>query len=455
MKKKLHFTMASVLLMAIVACETSPVQTVELPPAIQTEPMQASDTAVPSDTPLPLPTDTSTPLPSPTDTPTETPTLTPTAWAGLPGDMKVMVQKEEEGDFFLYDQYGNELENLVELIDGEMYWYHVSPDSTKIIFTIEKSVGLYEYWLHDLAGGDPTKLFELQGQEPWLIWSPDNQKLFAYLHPTSGTQTFNYYLADLNGGEPILIQNVYYERWEVEWSPMGKYLGFVCEDGNLCLVDAETAALTNTGFKAGGDIQFTKDEEWVLWDDFQYYYQSGVITPMNIFSWKIGDPQMQQVATAKWLNSPTYPLWGKDSQSIYYTDMQGGEPVVMQVDSLGKNGKEIQRFDENMRLISMSPDGTKLGMRNIIILRLGTGRRRTANKYGYLNLADGKVVWVSIKKADKYASTFWAPDSKTFFIVDDKTLLAINTETGEVTTPEWAEWLKGVYGWELLIPGSD
>jgi hypothetical protein len=97
--------------------------------------------------------------------------MAPTAFAGFPGDMKVLVQTAEDGDWFQFHQQGCELENLSVKIPGEIDWFHTSPDTSKIIFLVEAGAGLFEYWLYDLAGGDPARLFELKGQDWVLLFS--------------------------------------------------------------------------------------------------------------------------------------------------------------------------------------------------------------------------------------------------------------------------------------------
>ena len=394
---------------------------------------------------------TSTPEPTAPPTPTSSPTPEATPFAGFV-DLRVIIQKETEGDYFLFDADGNQIANLSEGAPGKKVYYALSPDAQKLLFIVSTSkADPFQFWIADLNGGKPKILFEMAGQNPWVMWSPDNQRFLVILNSVNTTQEWQYYLKDLSDSEPLFVHKVYYTRYDAEWSPDGKYLGLLCDTSEICLVDPLTGEITNTKFKGGGDITFSPDGKRVIWDDFQYWYSLGIIYTMKIFAWQIGEDNFTQLTSGKWLDSPTYPIWSSDSQSIYYTDVVGGEPQLMQATLDGAAPRMIQNFEERIRLLSLSPDGKWLSIRNIRIVTEGGSRYLRYDHLGVIRTEDGQLTWTKVDAGETHSS-FWSPDGKFYIIQDLGKFTFLDLETGEFTVSDWLNWLGEYDNWIIVQP---
>lgn len=409
----------------------------------------ATFTASPSATITLTSTSTVTPSPTFTSTPTNTPTPSPTPFAGFI-DLRAIVQKEEGGDYLLFDSEGNELRNLTGGLEGTVYDWELSPDTRHMVVILEfPKPQPYQFWLVELNGGEPRLLFDLVCQDPWIYWSPDNTHFLAIVHSAMSTKEWLYHLASVAGGEPLLFQTVYYTRYDIEWSHDGSQIAFLCDNSHVCLLDTASGELTDTGFKAGGDLSYTEDDQWLLWDSFQYWYSLNVITKMQIFAWRIGDADFQQVATAAWLDSPTYPVWSKDGQYIYYTSIEAGVPYLMKIGVGGSGPESLYRFDQRVRLTSLSPDGKWLALRNIILVREGSFRYIRADKIGIIPVDGGAPVWVPVDAGSTHSS-FWTPDGKYYVIRDMGKYAFLEVETGTYSTPGWMDWVAGYYYFAVI-----
>lgn len=124
--------------------------------------------------------------------------------------------------YTISSQGGNPTLLLSNLKPAALDW---SPDGSKIVYS-DGQAGMYDLWVVDLSGGNPTRLTAEGGDKWGPAWSPDGE-LIAY---TDRNQAV--WIVPSTGGTPTQVDTGV-SSYSVRWSPSGRSIAYDALDGTV------------------------------------------------------------------------------------------------------------------------------------------------------------------------------------------------------------------------------
>jgi dipeptidyl aminopeptidase/acylaminoacyl peptidase len=246
-----------------------------------------------------------------------------------------------------------------------------SPDGQQILFTSDLA-GHPNLWKVRASGGWPIQLTQSDDRQYSATWSPDG-KWIVFQQDSAGNELWDLYATPSEGGEAINLTNTPAIReQDPHWSHDGKTIAFVYKpkDGtqyDIALLDWNTRKVKK------------------LTNERQPGYAWGVIA------------------------------WSDDDKTIYATRLNPPftDADVYQINVATGKTENLTSHQGSIRYLasSLSPDGTTLLL-------------SSDAKGGYMNIAllevaTGKVTWVTDLKWEAYSGSF-SPDGKRYtYIVNE------------------------------------
>jgi serine/threonine protein kinase len=224
---------------------------------------------------------------------------------------------------------------------------NLSPDETKVAYSIRQGVMTGDIWLQDLAGGTPSR-FWFGPDQPWggLVWSPNSTNVAFSTLKVEGPRFELYQKSASGAGKEEVLLHTGINTFATDWS----------RDGQLIVY-------SQTGDKTGDDLwllpvdengkpgkpnkylqtpsneiqgQFSPDGHWMAYasdefGQFQVYVQP---IPAN------GAPR--QISTA----GGSQPRWRRDGKELFYV-AAGGKlmAVAVKIDANFEKGSEQVVFE--------------------------------------------------------------------------------------------------------------
>lgn len=155
------------------------------------DPTETTAAALPTNTFLPEPTEAEVAALPPTDTPEPTATSEPTATftpspepTPFGGGPKIAFVSDRDGwdQIYVMNPDGSEVTQLT-FDEVHKSWPMWSPDGSKILYTADGGLGLYntalglDIWVMDADGSDQTNLTQNRFDDEDAVWSPDGNKI--------------------------------------------------------------------------------------------------------------------------------------------------------------------------------------------------------------------------------------------------------------------------------------
>jgi dipeptidyl aminopeptidase/acylaminoacyl peptidase len=102
----------------------------------------------------------------------------------------------------------------------------LSPDGTRVAVAVtDHALETRDIWIYDAKSGDRTRFTSEPGDENWLIWSSDGQRVVLN---SFGRERLDLFEATARGFEPhTVLLNDTVAKWPVSWSHDGRFLLFV------------------------------------------------------------------------------------------------------------------------------------------------------------------------------------------------------------------------------------
>ena len=201
----------------------------------------------------------------------------------------------------------------------------LSPDGRRLAVAI-KGAANPGVWLYELGRGTLTRLTEISGTVPWLIWTPDGKRL-TFPSLAGGAMDLYWMSADGSGIPERLIRGEIY-LWPGSWSPDGRVLAFTEVDPttgwDIWVLEIEgdrkARPFLQTPSNEGGAV-FSPDGRWLA-------YQSDEAGRAEIYVRPFPGPGgKSQIST----EGGTEPVWSRDGRELFYRN--GDKMIVAAVET--------------------------------------------------------------------------------------------------------------------------
>ena len=152
---------------------------------------------------------------------------------------------------------------------GSLYAPEVSPDGTKIVFTVE-SGATQNIWVMEKDGSNPQELAVNQGENIDPTWSPDGTEI-AFASSRSGDRQV--WVMNSDGSKPRQVTDLPNMGGRSSWSHDGQRLAFyagVVTDHNIFTIrvdGSDVQQLTEGGDNLGPS--YSPDGDWIAFTSFR------------------------------------------------------------------------------------------------------------------------------------------------------------------------------------------
>jgi eukaryotic-like serine/threonine-protein kinase len=215
-----------------------------------------------------------------------------------------------------------------------------------------------------MDGSERLQLTSTPMAAAWPRWSPDGKQIvFAALVPG---KPFHVYMISRDGGIPKQITNGTRDELLPSWAPDGNALFF----GNTVIPGGPPGTVSRLDLKTN-EISIVKGSEQTrspnLSPDGNYVAAISEANHVLLLDWKAGTRTELASMTAY------HPAWSRDSQYVYFSSTDHGEPVYCRVRIKDRKLERIISLKDIKRPISESwgnwtgldPNDAPLALRDI------------------------------------------------------------------------------------------
>ena len=167
------------------------------------------------------------------------------AWSPA-GDRIAYFSSVEGGDVWTMRPDGTDRRNLTRGSSFLSEYPTWSPDGARIAFNDHRD-GNFEIYAMAADGSGQTNLTNNRASDEWPSWSPDGSKI-AFRSQRDGNGEI--YVMNADGSEPVNVTRTPSHEDFPAWTPDGR-LGFVCQDGGLCVANADGSGRVALNVEAG------------------------------------------------------------------------------------------------------------------------------------------------------------------------------------------------------------
>jgi eukaryotic-like serine/threonine-protein kinase len=273
-----------------------------------------------------------------------------------------------------FDRTGKRIKTLGD--PREFFSIELSPDGRTLAASAPDSLGNYDLWLYDVAGGLSTRFTSDPGGEFYGVWSPDGRSIILNTTRKGHYDLFRG-LANSVGMEEALYTDDM-DKVPTSWSRDGKSLLYFTGGGSrseLFMLPLtpdgphqrlKPQPLLKTGFNEAFG-QFSPDGHWVV-------YSSDLTGQTEIYVTPLSQPGERHRISP---NGGAWPRWRRDGKELYYTAFDG----------------KLMATDTRISETNLEA-GTPHALLTI------TGYRPFAGGYPYEVSADGQRILTSIPIGD-------------------------------------------------------
>jgi eukaryotic-like serine/threonine-protein kinase len=240
---------------------------------------------------------------------------------------------------FWFDAAGKQGEAVLSET-ADFYWPILSPDASKLAFTLETN-GVGDIWVLDLARHTKTRITFGPQYSGWPIWWPDGKSIVFTYGPSGTMDSLYRQNADGTGSKEKLLETPGILETPASIAPDGRYIAYMRRDpkSNTALdiwalpmfpdksVDQKPFPVVATNFQ---DVtpSFSPDGKWLAYANNETGRMEVYIQPFPSGAGR------WQVSTAGGVR----PNWRKDGKELFFfsTDQQ-----VMAVD-VNQKGASLQ-----------------------------------------------------------------------------------------------------------------
>jgi Tol biopolymer transport system component len=212
----------------------------------------------------------------------------------------------------------------------------LSPDGERVAYSVQAGTRT-DIYVRRLAGGEPLNLTS-NLPDPvhhWPRWSPNGTLIAFVTTPRDAPTLFNGHSIQVipsSGGTPRQIASG--GRFGHTWSPNGKSVAFIRNNGiNIAALD-ESAPNLIANLTAPHSISWSPDGRWIAYvsGNFELLFSStqlGNIAPSSIGLLPVAGGEPHELTDKLTANSS--PVWSPDSKSILFLSNRGGSRDVFQL----------------------------------------------------------------------------------------------------------------------------
>ncbi len=343
---------------------------------------------------------------------------------------------------------------LTEDIPGDQYWPQWSPDGTAIAYASDGII----YRISAL-GGIPKRMAEPPNAESWLdfpVWSPDG-RYFAYVHISSETVA-TVRIQSVDGNESRGITDGY-ELHSLSWSHDGEWIAFVSGNvtfvGGIALGNIAPSSIWVVSARGGEPVQVT-DNEYLntspVWtpDGKYLLYVSNQGGNRDVYQLPIGDsgtpsgPPMR--LTAGGLDAHTIHL-STDGKSLAYSVFtkhaniwsvpipREGPISGSEAEPVTTGNQIIEGFDVSLDGKWIAFDSNRSGNQDIYRMPIAGGEpeqltNHRSGDFGPAWSPDGReIVFYSLRNGNRDIFVMSA---------DGRSLQQLTEDPAQDTIPNWA-----------------
>ncbi|MFH2056060.1 MAG: S41 family peptidase [bacterium] len=327
--------------------------------------------------------------------------------------------RDGRGDIFKVAITGGAPIKLTDYNEEREYDGKLSPDGRWLIYN--DGSGPYRWWRRDLrtAGNSDIWLLDRQAAEftSQRITDWPNHDLWPILDFESGTIYFvscrgewAQVLKVSHGGEPAPLTD--FSGDGVQWlnsNPQGNVLVFE-QNFQIWLLDPATGELRSVPIEISSDEAFNRVEVKNLEGEVEWFSLSpdekkiAAVAHGEIYILPAEEPEIGRQVTFTGARE-LYPVWGHDSQTLYYSSDRNGNYDIFSLDVVSGEERQLTAIELNEAKPLVSPDGKYLvyyrGLEQVIRRDLASGAETVWMKGNFFDLG--------VETAYQYD---WSPDSR-------------------------------------------
>lgn len=318
----------------------------------------------------------------------------------------------------------------------------ISPNGSRIAYTVKKDTNSYELWLINSDGTGQTKVEALSCAWGYLYWSPQSAKvLFSYYDP--GVNKYRFLVVDSNGtNKTQLLSGTDSGNSGACWSPDGTK---ICFSGTI----GGTSGLYVTNADGTNKVKIANSGSFPDWSSRNKIAYRGIwtISPDGSGNTKLTDGYD--------------PRWSPNGEKIRYTEYDSNELWVMDADGNSKIrlSDESELWSENASWRSDSRKIAFTSRKNSVYLAInlinadGTGLEIISSgglwtSYPRFSPDGSKLFYTS--SGDVWVTDFEATQTNTYYIkgyVKDNSNVGISGVTLSLTGATSNTYLTGSTGY--------
>ncbi len=342
-----------------------------------------------------------------------------TGW--FPGSDSVLFTsfRDYRGDMFKVSIDGGMPIKLSGYNEEREYDGRVSPDSRWIIYS--DGSGPYRWWRRDLRTGGNADVWLLDrhaaeftseritdwpNHDLWPILNFVKGEVYFVSNRDEWAQVFKVF----QGSEPIAMTD--FTGDGAQWlnaNPQGNMLVFE-QNFQIWLLNPATEELRSVPIEISSDEQFNTFETKTLDGEVESFSLSAdekkiaAVVHGEIFVLPATEPEVGKQVTFTSARE-RHPVWGQDSQTLYYSSDRNGNYDIYSVDVVSGSETQLTATEQNELKPLVSPDGKYLvyyrGLEQLIRRDLTTGAETI--------WASGNFFDLGVESAYQYD---WSPDSR-------------------------------------------
>ena len=278
-------------------------------------------------------------------------------WSPDGGQIAFVSNRSGHDEIYVIDRDGSQVRQLTDSpaegreSSGEFGAFDWSPDGQQIVFLMTKGKISYtetnapqptqDIYVVNVDGTQLTRLTDLEGFIELAQWSPDGSRiLFTFAEqqaddPNSPFPPYAMYEMNADGTNLTRLTNTGGAYWQTRWSPDGKKIAFVFDNGqpDLYVMEADGAQLTQLT-----DDEAREDELFWSPDGTRIAFTSGDLFQHNLYIVNAAGTGFKRLTYTSGIGESA-PSWSPDGTRLAFdtNDPQSRVNNIFIIDADGSN----------------------------------------------------------------------------------------------------------------------